>query len=307
MIPMDTIRLRNGMSIPAIGLGPMIMNYGKARGKRTLCKWNIPYRIWRKFQRQLDYSRFVQSIASGIRSGFRLIDYATAYGNLQAVGDAFLSSGLRREEIYLTGRISNRAQFKGKNAILQEVETILKAYGTDYLDLLMFHFPVPDCYINTWKVLCELYDKGVCRSAGVANCHRHHLVNLETAGIIPMYNQIEVHPLFTNSSVVEYCASRGIVVEAYTPLARMDDRLYRLPQLKTIAQHHGKTTAQVVLRWHLQKKFVPCVRALNKKHQLEALDIFDFHLSDEEMSTIDNFNIDSRLRFDPDNCDFTIL
>lgn len=300
------VSLRNGMLMPAIGLGPMIMNYGKSR-KPNPSRWNVPCRLWRKVQRRSEYDKFVKSISEGIKMGFRLIDYATAYGNLGAIGDAVKDSGLGRKELFLTGRISNKAQFNGKDAIIREVEAILAAYRTDYLDLLMFHFPVPGCYANTWEVISELYSKGICRSAGVANCHEHHLSKLESSGFVPMYNQIEVHPLFTNAAVIEYCVAHGIVIESYTPLARMDDRLYRLPRLKAIAHEHNKTSAQVVLRWHLQQGLVPCVRALNKKHQLEALGIFDFNLSDEEMASISAFNINSRLRFDPDNCDYTIL
>ena len=190
---------------------------------------------------------------------------------------------------------------------MRELDIILDAYQTNYLDLLMFHFPVTDCYINTWNVLLELYGKGVCRSIGVANCHEHHLSTLESSGFAPMYNQIEVHPLFTNLPLLDFCAERGIIVESYTPLARMDDRLFRLPRLQAIACQHNKTAAQIVLRWHVQMGLVPCVRALGKKHQQEALDIFDFLLSKEEMAIISGFNINSRLRFDPDNCDFTIL
>ena len=123
----------------------------------------------------------------------------------------------------------------------------------------------------------------------------------------PMVNQIEIHPLFANKNVIKLCHQNNIIVESYTPLARMDDRLYRLPLLKNIAVAHRKTLVQVVLRWHIQKLLVPCVRCLKDEHQKEALDIFDFALSEEEVAQIDSINIDSRLRYDPKNCDFTIV
>ena len=165
----------NGMVMPAIGLGPMIMNYGKLRLECSTSRWNLPCRAWRKMRRVRDYVQFVKAISSGIRLGSRLVDYATAYGNLRAVGDAIKDSGVDRKDLILTARISNHSQFGGRDGIMRELDAILDAYRTDYLDMLMFHFPVTGCYVNTWNVFGELYSKGVCRSVGVANCHKHHL------------------------------------------------------------------------------------------------------------------------------------
>jgi diketogulonate reductase-like aldo/keto reductase len=154
----------------------------------------------------------------------------------------------------------------------------------------------------------QLYKDGYCRAIGVANCHRHHLEAIfKIAEIMPAVNQFEVHPLFTQKPLIEYCKSKNIAVEAYTPIARFDDRLVRLPALKEIAKKHRKTIVQVVLRWHIQNGVVPVVRSLNKTRQLENISVFDFELNDGEMKTIDGFNINSRLRYDPDNCDFSIL
>lgn len=206
----------------------------------------------------------------------------------------------------MTTRISNQAQFKGsvENCLFQQ----LKGLGTDYVDLLMFHWPVTGFYIETWKAMIRLYEKGYCKSLGVANCHRHHIEKLiENTGVVPAINQVEIHPLFTQKRLIEYCKDKGIQIEAYTPLARMDDRLIRLPKLKLIAKNHNKTIAQVILRWHIQNGVIPVVRSMNKVRQNENINIFDFELSLAEMKTIDGFNINSRLRYDPDNCDFTIL
>ena len=143
---------------------------------------------------------------------------------------------------------------------------------------------------------------------GVANCHAHHLEKLFTlTEEKPLINQFEIHPLFTQKPLIAYCREHGIQPEAYTPIARFDDRLVRLPILNRIAEKYGKTFLQVVLRWHVQNGIVPVVRTLNPKHQKENLGIFDFSLTDEEMAQIDGININSRLRYDPDNCDFTIL
>jgi diketogulonate reductase-like aldo/keto reductase len=172
----------------------------------------------------------------------------------------------------------------------------------------MFHWPVTGVYLNTWKQMEQLYKEGYCKAIGVANCHQHHLEAIfKIAEIIPAVNQIEVHPLFTQKPLIEYCKSKMIAVEAYTPIARFDDRLVKLPALKKIAQKYNKSVVQVVLRWHIQNGLIPVVRSLNKKRQLENISVFDFELTKEEMQTIDGFNINSRLRYDPDNCDFTIL
>ena len=125
--------------------------------------------------------------------------------------------------------------------------------------------------------------------------------------MIPAVNQIEVHPLFTQKELISYCKSLGIQVESYTALARMDDRLIRLPLLKKIGRKYNKTVVQVVLRWHIQSGLIPVIRSLNAKRQKENIDIYDFQLTPEEMLSIDSININARVRYDPDNCDFTIL
>jgi diketogulonate reductase-like aldo/keto reductase len=154
----------------------------------------------------------------------------------------------------------------------------------------------------------QLYREGYCRAIGVANCHRHHLEKIfKIAEIIPQVNQIEIHPLFTQKPLISYCKSKDIAVEAYTPLARYDGRLVNLPKLKMIAANYNKSVIQIILRWHIQTGVIPIVRSLNKKHQAENVSIFDFMLAEDEMRTIDGFNINSRLRFDPDNCDFSML
>lgn len=302
---MKEVKLSNGVMIPAMGFGPMVLNYGKVI--RT-SRFNLPLRAYNKFVKApYDRRKYVESISSAIKKGFRLIDFSASYGNMWAIGAAVKKSGIKRSELFLTGRISNKAQFGGRTKVKEQVYQILKEYETDYLDLLMFHWPVTGCFLDTWAEICELYKSGVTRSVGVANCEEGHLSQLLTSDTKPMVNQIEVHPLFSNRNVVEQCQQSNIVVESYTPLARMDDRLFRLPRLKAIAITHNKTVVQVVLRWHIQKGLVPCVRCLKDEHQIEALNIFDFSLDNEEMAYIDSININSRLRYDPKNCDFTIV
>lgn len=172
----------------------------------------------------------------------------------------------------------------------------------------MFHWPVTGYYEAAWKEMVKLYQEGYCKVVGVANCHKHHLEKLfSVSDIIPAVNQIEVHPLFTQKELIRFCWNNNIAVEAYTAIARFDDRLMRLPLLKNIADKYNKTIVQIILRWHIQTGVIPLVRSLNFKRQQENINIFDFQLTKEEMKAIDGININSRLRYDPDNCDFSIL
>ncbi len=308
MMPLSPIKLWNGVEIPFIAFGPGGMGYTPNTFTKALSR-TLFARAWRKFiSIPIQMRDYIKSIETGIRTGFRLIDYSAAYGDGRAIAKAIQKSGIPRSEIFLTGRISNTAQRQGVTGVQQEIEgRILKGYNTDYVDLLMFHWPVTDHYEKTWEVICKCYEKGLARSIGVANCHPHHLERLMSVGIKPMLNQFEVHPLFTQKPLIKYCKDLNIQVQAYTPIARFDDRLMRLPALKKIAAGHNKTSVQVVLRWHLQNGIIPAIRSLNPLRQAENFNIFDFELSPEEMMIIDNFNIDSRLRYHPDNCDFTIL
>lgn len=306
---MDPVLLKNGEKIPRIGFGPGGCGYEESLRQSKKGKPSIFARAYRKFiGRTKIRARYVQAIASAIQEGFRLIDYSAAYGDASLVYAGIRASGIPREELVLTTRVSNQAQFKGRKAIKAEFAEQLKNLHVDCIDILMFHWPVTDCYEETWKTMVELYQAGYVRTLGVANCHVHHLEKLaELTEERPLINQFEVHPLFTQKPLIAYCKEHGILVEAYTPIARFDDRLIRLPSLKEIGQKHNKTLLQVVLRWHIQNGVVPVVRTLSRRHQHENLQIFDFELSEEEMQVIDAININSRLRYDPDNCDFTIL
>ena len=308
-IEMDELKLYNGVSIPRIGFGPGSMgNRANRLGKCIIRDPNILQRVWNKFIAvPYVHKKYIESIANGIRAGFRLIDYSASYGSGSNIAEAVVSAGVRREELFLTGRISNTAQFAGAEAVRALIKRHLDEYQTDYVDVMMFHWPVTGYFEDTWRVICEAYDKGLVRSIGVANCHPHHIEKLMKCGLKPMVNQFEIHPLFTQKDLIKYNQDLGIVVEAYTPIARNDDRLMRLPKLRSIAADHRKTSVQVILRWHIQQGIIPIIRSLNYSRQKENLDVFDFELSSEEMAIIDGINIDSRLRYHPDNCDFTIL
>lgn len=301
------LTLRSGITIPRIGFGPGIMGYSAKMQKKRNTISHFIWRVYNKlFLRPKQKRKFVRSISQAFRNGFTLLDYSNAYGNQDLIPIAIKKSTIPREKLFLTSRVSNSAQFN--NTVREEFLETLKKWGVDYVDMLQFHWPVTGKYIETWKEMIRLKEEGYVKVLGVANCHQHHIEALEKAtGIIPEVNQIEVHPLFTQKPLIAYCKSKGIVVEAYTPVGRYDDRLVRLPLLKKLENKYHKNFVQIILKWHVQNGVIPVVRALNPKHQIENIDIFDFELSKEDMNLLDGINIDSRLRYDPDNCDFTIL
>lgn len=169
------------------------------------------------------------------------------------------------------------------------------------------HWPVEGHYLDNWKQMEELYREGVCKAIGVCNCNIHHLRELEKcAEIMPMVNQIECHPLFTQEKLRTYCKEKGIQIMAYTSTARMDERM-RKTCLTPIAKKYGKNMTQVILKWHQQIGNIPIVNTYNTNHMLDNLDIDNFRLTEEEIEQISKININSRLRYDPDNCDFSQL
>lgn len=303
----DTIILNNGVKIPLIGIGPGSLGYNPKYKNETNEIEKLIKKVYNKFyfypKKKIEY---IDAISHSFSIGYSLFDYSAAYGNEKLIKKAIEKSGVDRKKLFLTSRVSNPQQLKGN--IKEQFFKTLESYGTDYIDLYMFHWPVTGVYIETWKQMVDLYKQGFCKCIGVANCHQHHIEELlKISDVIPAINQIEVHPLFTQKTLIEYCKNKKIIVEAYTPVARFDDRLIRLPKLIKIAQKYNKNIVQIILKWHIQNGVIPVVRALNKKHQLENISIFDFELTQEEMGFIDSININSRLRYDPDNCDFSIL
>ena len=291
-----------------VGFGPGMRkryNFSKRDNQNRIV--NAIIQRWNKYVTiPKEESQFVNAIASGIKNGFRMIDYSCAYGDGKLIGEAIKQSGVKREELIITTRVSNYAQFN--HCVREEFLNFLKNAQLDYVDILQFHWPVTDHYLDTWREMEKLYEEGYVKHLGVANCHQHHLEEIyKICKYKPEIGQFEIHPLFTQKPLIEYYKQHDIQVCAYTPIARFDDRLMRLPLLKRIGEKYGKTVTQVILRWHIQNDIIPLVRTLNFEHQKENLDVFDFELTDEEMTYIDSVNINSRLRYDPDNCDFTIL
>lgn len=298
--------LRNG-AIPQIGFGPGIAGYSPKMKKTHYGIANILYRAYNKYYyRPKILSIYTNAVANALKIGYRLLDYSSAYGDGSLIGKAILKSGIPRDELFITTRVSNRAQ--REQNVREEFMRCIHNMGIDYVDLLQFHWPVTGLYLDTWHEMEKLKEEGLVKHLGVANCHQHHLEEIfKNCHYRPEVGQFEIHPLFTQKPLIEYYKNQGIIVEAYTPIARYDDRLIRLPLLKRLEKKYNKNFIQIILRWHVQNGVIPLVRSLDAKHQQSNLDIFDFEIDHEDMKAIDSININSRLRYDPDNCDFSIL
>lgn len=294
------------MNIPQIGFGPGIAGYNPKLQKQHNGITRYFYAVLRRINYRITCREYVDAVANALNLGYRLIDYSSAYGDGRLLQEAIQKSGVKREDLFITTRVSNHAQREGR--VREEFMTFLNNMKLEYVDLLQFHWPVTDLYLDAWREMEKLYEEGYVKHLGVANCHQHHLEEVfKICKHRPEVGQFEIHPLFTQKQLIQFYKDNGMVVEAYTPIARYDDRLVRLPLLKKLEKKYNKTFVQIILRWHVQNGVVPLVRSMSKEHQLENFSIFDFELSPEDMAAIDAININSRLRYDPDNCDFSIL
>lgn len=302
-----TFLLSNGNRIPVMGLGTddvFFINPPQTVSNPYLNRFLQAYN-YRILKPRLD-NQMAYKFAKAIKAGYRLIDTSAAYNNEQSIGKAIKLSGIAREKLFITTRCTNKMQYEGK--VREGFLRSLEKFKLDYLDLYMFHWPVPGHYLDTWRVMEELYEEGLVKNLGVANCHKHHIEEiLNICKIRPALNQVEVHPLFTQKPLIEYCKSEGIQVEAYSPLAQNDGRLRRNRILEEISKKYKKTKVQVIIRWHIDNGVIPVPRSMNVERMISNFDVFDFCLTPDEVERIDGININSRLRYDPDNCDFTLL
>lgn len=300
--------LNNGISVPTIGIGPAAITFNDpATWHSKNDFFNLFCRAYNKFYAvPANKRRYIKAVANALKMGYRLIDYSFAYGDGNEITEAIHQAGLKREDVIITSRASNYHQMHG--TVREEFFEGIKKMGVDYVDIYMFHWPVTDCFVNTYKEMERLHKEGYIKTLGVANCHQHHLQAIfDNCEIIPAIDQFEVHPLFSQKPLIEFCKSHGITVEAYTPLARNDDRLRSNKILRGLAAKYGKSISQICLRWSTQCGLIPVPRSLNKTRQYENINIFDFQMTEEEIRAIDSININSRLRYDPDNLDFTSI
>jgi 2,5-diketo-D-gluconate reductase A len=244
------------------------------------------------------------AVTSALEAGYRHVDTAQAYGNEAEVGAAISQFGVDRADVFVTTKLRNaahrpddaRAAFDGS----------LKALGFDYVDLFLIHWPLPTRYdgdfVSTWQTLEEFYRDGRARSIGVSNFQPHHLRRIhQECEITPAVDQIEVHPYLTQDDVRGFCAEHQITVEAWSPIAR--GNALGDPTIDDIARRYGKTPAQVILRWHIERGDIVFPKSVTPSRIRENIDIFDFELTGEDVEAISALNRNERTGPDPDKFD----
>lgn len=264
------IQLHNGQLIPQLGLGV--------------------YKV------QQDVATHV--VRTALDLGYRRIDTAALYDNEQEVGAAIRASGLEREEVFVTTKIWNDRH--GYDNALEAIDESLARLNIEYVDLMLIHWPSPkqDKYVETWAALEKSLETGKVRGIGVSNFHPEHLTKLlASASLAPVINQVELHPGLSQAEIRAFDTTNAIATEAWSPLAR--GKMSQAPAILSAAEHHAKTPAQVILRWHIQLGNLVIPKSSNPDRLAENLDVFDFELSAEEMKSIDALENGERIGPDP--------
>jgi diketogulonate reductase-like aldo/keto reductase len=271
MVP--NIKLNNGVEMPQLGFGVF----------------------------QVPDAETTAAVATALEAGYRSIDTAAAYGNEGSVGRAIAESGLPREELFVTTKLWNADQ--GYESTLRAFDNSLDLLGLDYLDLYLIHWPVParERYVETWQAFEKLYADGRVRAIGVSNFQPAHLEKLG-GEVVPAVNQVELHPYLVNEEVRRYDAEHGIATEAWSPLAKGGDLLAD-PVVTALAREHGRTPAQLVLRWHLQLGNVVIPKSVTPSRIRENLAVFDFELTPDEVAQLSTLDRGERTGPDPDSFD----
>lgn len=223
-------------------------------------------------------------VLDALRVGYRSIDTAQAYFNEEEVGSAIQKSGIAREEIFLTSKVwvEHYGYEECKKSVLESLEKL----KTDYIDLMLLHQPFGD-YYGAWRALEELYDAGKLRAVGISNFYPDRMVDIASfSRIRPMVNQIEIHPHNQQNQAKEWNEKYGIQLEAWAPFGEGRGDMFSLPQLREIGGKYGKTAAQVILRWHLQRGTVVIPKSTHIERMKENFEVFDFELSPEDMKVI---------------------
>jgi len=249
---------------------------------------------------QIPPDETVTAVRTALDAGYRHIDTAQMYGNEAEVGRAIAESGVAREEIFVTTKLDNDRH--GYDAALGALDESLRRLGLDHVDLFLIHWPRPQegRYVETWTALEKLKADGKARSVGVSNFTVEHLDRLaERTGTVPAVNQIELHPQFPQAALRAYHAEHGIATEAWSPIGQGGD-LLQDERLGALAEKHGRSPAQVVLRWHIQLGNIVFPKSVTPERIRENIDVFDFALSADDMAVLDGLDTGSRKGPDPD-------
>lgn len=267
MTEVPQITLNNGVQIPQLGLG-----------------------VWQT----KNGDEVVSAIHAAIDSGYRMIDTAALYANEEGVGKAIRTASVPREELFVTTKLWNNDH--GHDAALKAFDESLKRLGLDYIDMYLIHWPVPelDIYVETWQALEEIYASGRVKAIGVCNFNPEHLDKLlESAKIVPAVNQIELHPRLQQAELRDYCSDKGIHVESWSPIGGTGGDLLQDETLVAIAKKYGKSTAQIVIRWHLQLGLIVIPKSVHAQRIQQNIDVFDFELDNDDIAIIANLNTDT--------------
>lgn len=238
------------------------------------------------------------AITSALATGYRLIDTASYYNNEEGVGKAIADFDIARDELFVTTKIWNSDH--GYNSTLQAFEESLNKLQMDYIDMYMIHWPMPNLYIETWKAMETLYTSGKVKAIGVCNCMQHHIETLMKTGTIkPMVLQNEFHPRLVQHEILDFCNHNDIAFQAWSPLMR--GKILDNPLLNNLAKKYGKTAAQIIIRWNLQKGVCTIPKSIHPNRIRENADVYNFELSDEEISQIDALHTNERTGAHPDH------
>jgi 2,5-diketo-D-gluconate reductase A len=275
-IPAPHLTLNDGNRIPQLGLGVFLVEPDEAE----------------------------RIVSDAFEVGYRHIDTARIYKNEEGVGRAIASSGIARDELYITTKLWNSDQ--GADTARGALEASLERLGLDYVDLYLIHWPAPKYgkHVESWEALIELKEAGLAKSIGVSNFMQSHLEDIDSSGVVPVVNQIELHPAFQQRELRAFQESRGTLTEAWGPLGQGKYELAELAGLAEIAERHGKSVQQVAIRWHLQEGIIVFPKTTKRERMVENADVFDFELSADEMAVIAAADKDLRVGAHPENTDF---